>query len=157
MAPPSSDRVGLPAQPSSAQIPLNDFQELLEAEALRHFEIIQAVATTNPPMASAAITIPGSWQELNGILYKMAYRLDDRDPWRALGFGPFNGPEPTEMDILARTRLAKTLLTLGDDPCWSETDRAQALEATARISEILELCVTGLPGVLRARKQLRGR
>ncbi|CAK0902774.1 unnamed protein product, partial [Prorocentrum cordatum] len=59
---------------------VHDFQELLEAEALQYVELVQAGRTASEQHRTA-VSFPGTWPDLKAILGKLAYRLDDSDPW----------------------------------------------------------------------------
>jgi len=147
-----------PAQPQAGplvNILLPDLQLFLEADTLRHFDLIRAAAALEPLVAQAAVSLPGSMQDLVRLLRKQGYRLDARDPWTILGLSPLAGQEPTEMGIAARARTAALLLSLVEGTTWTPEDQEAARRARSIVATATEQCEAGLAEARRARRQLR--
>lgn len=135
------------------QVLLEALQEWIDADFLRHFELVQSGATS-PEALKAAITLPGGWEELETLMNKLVYRLEDVDPWTQLGFGPLRGPEPTERDILSRVRLGRLLLDLGTSPSGPVEDQARA-KMQDQLKDAGGRCEAGLADVRASRRKLR--
>ena len=124
---PSTAPPGLAAPLSSIANTL--LREWLEDEVLSHFHITQANNASQQPAPEACFQIPSGWAQLEGILKKIGYHVDSDDPWRALGYAMYEGPEPTEQLISGRLRTVKYLCSLVDSGTWSQDDAALRLKS----------------------------
>ena len=119
------------------QVPLHALKELVESETLRHFELTQATDDARKEPTEAIVSFPKDWLALVSLLSKLAYSVEAHDPWATLGFGPFSGPEITELDISSRSRTGRILCSLDADSNWTAEDQDKAM-STAEKLEIAE-------------------
>ncbi|CAK0812005.1 unnamed protein product, partial [Prorocentrum cordatum] len=117
-------------------IPDEWLQDLADDEVLRHFSLVQASTMTQPiDIHSLAIQIPNCWDDFQTILTKLAFNSSASNPWNIFGFGPLDGPEPTEQCIVTRTRTATILCSLASESTWPQVDKDSASAAAATFSE----------------------
>jgi hypothetical protein len=150
---------GLPPSsrpPSSHTFGLTELalREMVESEALKHFDLVQATADTDSVSRNALVSIPADWASLAAILKKLAYDPDTANHWEMLGLGPLCGPEPTELVIADRSRVAKLLCSLGEAASWSSEDKDKAQTAIVKFSRAALHCEESLPEILRTRRQM---
>ena len=146
------------ARTATVAFPIPDawLQDLADDEVLRHFSLVQASSMTQPPdVTNLSIQIPDSWDALRKILTKLAFNTSASNPWNIFGFGPLDGPEPTEQCIVTRTRTATTLCSFASESTWPQVDKDRAAAAAITFSEAGLQCEQQLSEVLRERRRLR--
>ena len=121
------------SSPLAVPITLDALKHLVEPEALRYLELVQAATATNPVPAATAISFPQTWSALKTILLKLAYGVDSKDPWTLLGVGPLVGPKISEIVIVGRARTGRILCTIADSASWNDIDISAVKSMAGRI------------------------
>ncbi|CAK0792700.1 unnamed protein product [Prorocentrum cordatum] len=131
-------------------------QELIEDGVLQHVGLVQASALTlQGELRAIPFTPPASWDDLQRFLAKLAFDHTTTNPWRALGFGPLDGPEPTEHSIVSRVKLALMLCSPDSLTEWGQVDRDAAGLASHAFATAGARCEEQLPDILKERRRLR--
>ncbi|CAK0825379.1 unnamed protein product, partial [Prorocentrum cordatum] len=145
-----------PGLPGHGPLPDAWLAEFMDDEMAQHFGLVQAANMTLPQdLQNLPIKIPSTWEALRAILLKLAYNPVSANPWNVLGFGPLDGPAPTEQGIASRTRTATILCSLGQAADWDPAGRASAEAAAAHFATAGARCAEQLDEVLRERRRLR--
>ncbi|CAK0869911.1 unnamed protein product, partial [Prorocentrum cordatum] len=125
------------AAPAGADVSALAFNELLEAEVLKHFEVIQAQVA------------------VQGELEAMGFTPHANDPWRRIGVPIVEGPQPSAAGIERRWEIARLLFSCADSPAWDSAERDTAYAAKAAKKEAVDVCLQRLPQILGDRLRLR--
>ena len=144
------------AAASGSELPASLLQGLVEDSMLQHLELVRAAATgADLPGPIIARSRVGTWQELAQILRHLAYATDAQCPWRRLGFGLLEGPDPSLQTIETRTKSARLLCSAAKAGEWTQADREAAMHALGQIEVAGEICAMQLPELLRERRRIK--
>ncbi|CAK0817329.1 unnamed protein product [Prorocentrum cordatum] len=124
-------------------------------EMLHHFQLIQPLVDGSADARSLPIRLPTGVIELQVILTKLGYHTKSQDMWEFLGFAKLEGPDPTDVDILARGRAASTLISLISASDWPQDDVMQAKALMDKVSAAVAHCEVELARVLKERRRFR--
>ncbi|CAK0911309.1 unnamed protein product, partial [Prorocentrum cordatum] len=158
---PATPSPGLPLQPATvagdaARALDGVFQDYVEEEMLRYFELVQAHSLILPSeIRNQMVTTPPTWTDIDYIITKLAYNHQASDPWAVLGFGPLDGPKPPEQDVCLRTKTAITLCSFGQSDRWEQEGKDRAAAASATFLQAGASCEEMLADVLRERHRVR--
>ncbi|CAK0840654.1 unnamed protein product, partial [Prorocentrum cordatum] len=147
-----------PAAPPAAPPAMLDTQlvsDFAEQEILQHFALVQAVHNAEPTQRGVPVTLPRSWQDMQGLLRKLAYDPGTADPWRRLGMAMYEGPEPTASSIAARAWSAQLLLGLAQHAGWPASDMQNVNEFVLAVNAAEARCLEELGPLLRERRKLK--
>ena len=145
-----------PIKPTRAfSINMEGFADFVEDEVMRHFELVQAAQLANSTGHDAEVAVPDSWVRIKGILGKLAYDDESSNPWRCLGFGALEGPEPSEHNIGVRAQMATMVCSMGLWQDWPREELAAAQAALSRFELARTQCINQLDEVLRERRKFK--
>ena len=138
--------------PSGPRVKVNELAlaQLVENEALQHFELVQAAV--RPEDRAVPLLFPRTWLMLERVLKKLAYFTNSDDDWKVLGFALYEGPEPSPQSLHSRARVAQILLSLAQQTDWIVSCKNAAAKASARIDHALTSCLDNLEVLLWARE-----
>ena len=131
------------------------FQELVEAELLDNFDLVQAERATSTGALPAlhARSELQDWKTIKETMKALAFNLSAADPWQLLGVTKYEGPSPTIDLIERRAHLASLFASVRYNTTLPSSD-FQELETLERIAEeARQRCMAELPQILRQRKK----
>ncbi|CAK0866026.1 unnamed protein product [Prorocentrum cordatum] len=131
---------------------LSDFAE---HEILQHFGFAQAVNNAELIQPGVPVTLPRSWQDMQGLLRTRAYDPRTTDLRRRRGMAMCESLEPTASSIAARARSVQSLLGFAQRAGWPATDVQNASESLLTATAAEAPCPEKLGPLPRGRGKLK--
>jgi len=135
---------------------LEPLQSLLQEHIADHFEYISAVRLSQEqPAELCASNMYAGWAQFAVSLKALGFDLDATCPWKFLGLGKDEGPEPSMDMIEQRVRFATSLTLACMLRPWAGavTDCINAL--ITKLENCRMTCVSELEGLVRRRRRMR--
>ena len=102
-----------------------------------------------------AICFPTCWADVAKVSGKLGYDLSATDHWRMLGLAMYDGPEPTDVVIAARSKTALQRCDIGVQAGWADMDQLRQAEASVMLAT--NHVEHELAGVLEERRKMKDR
>jgi len=139
----------LPAIPNQGlqtfRISDSDFQAMMQAEILAHFDLVQACQVLGSPAKELAPRSSfKSMEDIRAWLQLAGYKISSDNHWEVLGIARLSKPRPDQNGVLARGRFARALVSIALYSGWNQDELDKAQRVNDKLDNSIKKCIEEL-------------